>query len=152
RAHQHAHSIQVIGCPCHDVARSRALVEAVREALKMAEQIVAQVEFDLSRYPDKNPACQVLENSFDGCYRQQHCRVSQKLVPGHTEIQIVDGLPNDERKEYPHAVVHQHAQRPDNEGRAVLAQVREQWLQILEHEKGRYLLTLALAIKHETVR
>ena len=62
---QHAHGIQVVGHAGHDVAGAGALVVAVGEPLQMGEQVVAQVEFDLARNADEDPAGQILEDGLD---------------------------------------------------------------------------------------
>ena len=56
RAQQHAHGIQIVRQPGHDVARAIALIEARILPLQLPEEVVAQVELDLPRYADQNPA------------------------------------------------------------------------------------------------
>jgi hypothetical protein len=65
RAEQHAHGIQVVGHAGHDVAGAIALIEARVLLFEMAEEVVAQVEFDLARDADENPALGVEKDALD---------------------------------------------------------------------------------------
>ena len=65
RAEQHAHGIQIIGQPGHDVAGAIALIEARVLLFQLAKEVVAQVELDLPRDADENPALRVEEDAFD---------------------------------------------------------------------------------------
>ena len=134
RADQHAHGVQVVGHAGHDVAGAGALVVAVGEALEVGEQVVAEVEFDFARNADQDPAGQVLEDRLDAGDGEQHRRVGQQFVAGDALVQVVDGAADDQREQDPDAVVAEHAERADPEGGSVLAEVREQWAQVLEHE------------------
>jgi hypothetical protein len=60
-AEQHAHGIQVVGHAGHDVAGTVALIEARVLLLQFAEQVVAQVELDVARDADQNPALRCKE-------------------------------------------------------------------------------------------
>ncbi len=86
RADQHAHRVQIVGGARHDVAGAGALIEAVGEPLQMREQIVAQIEFDLARDADQDPARQVLKDGLDAGDRQQQQRILQ------TSWRIIAGL------------------------------------------------------------
>ena len=55
-------------------------------------------------------------------------------MAGDADIKDIDGLANDQGEENPYSVIAQHAQRTDEEGSTVLAEIREQGSQILEHE------------------
>ena len=56
RAEQIANGTQVVGQSGHDVARAIALIEARILLFQFFEEVAAQVEFDLPRYADENPA------------------------------------------------------------------------------------------------
>ena len=126
RADQHAHRVQIVGGAGHDVAGAGALIKAVGQPLQVGEQIVAQVELDLARDADQDPAGQELENGFGAGDRQQQSRVGEQLVAGDAEVQVVDGAADDQRKQNPDAVVAQHAERADPEGQPVLAEIGKQ--------------------------
>ncbi len=70
----HAHGVQVVGGPGHDVAGTGAPIEAEVERFKMAEEIVAQVELDLARDADDDPTRKELEDSLarGNGQQQQH--------------------------------------------------------------------------------
>ena len=61
---EHADGVEVVGGAGHDVAGAGALVEAVGQTFEMGEQIVAEVELDLARDADHDPAREVLEDAF----------------------------------------------------------------------------------------
>ena len=134
RAQQHADGVKVVGGAGHDVAGAGALIEAVGKPLQMREQIVAQVEFDLARDADQDPARQELEDGFDAGDGQQHEGVGQEFVTGYALVEIVDGAANDQRKENPDPVVEQNAHGAKDIGGAVLAKVGKQRAQVREHK------------------
>ena len=80
RADQHAHGVQVVGGARHDVAGTRALIEAVGEALQVREQVVAQVELNLARNADQDPAGQELEDRLGSGDGQQRSGIKQQLM------------------------------------------------------------------------
>ena len=63
RAQQHSHGVQVVGGARHDVAGAVALVIRVAQAFQAREEVVAQIEFNIPRDPDHDPARQVLEDA-----------------------------------------------------------------------------------------
>ena len=123
RADQHAHRVEVVGGAGHDVAGAGALVEAVGEPLEMGEQVVAQVEFDLARDANQDPAREELEDGFGAGDGEQPSGIGQQLMHSDALVQVVDGAADDQREENPDAVVAQHAERADPEGCLVLAQI-----------------------------
>ena len=62
---QHAHGVQVVGHAGHDVAGAVALIETRVLQLQLAEEIVAQIELDVARDADENPALRVEKDAFD---------------------------------------------------------------------------------------
>src|SRR5450759_1731209 len=123
---QHAHRVEVVGGPGHDVAGAGALIKAVRQPLQMGEQVVAQIEFNFARDPDQDPAGKELENGFGSGDRQQQGRVGEQFVAGDPEVKVVNGAADDQREENPDAVVAHDEQSADPEGQLVLAQIGEQ--------------------------
>jgi len=92
RAEQHADGIQVVGHAGHHVAGAVALIEARILLFEMAEEIVANVEFDLAGDADKNPALGVEKNSLgerDG--DQKAGEKENRLMIGLVLLQFVDG-------------------------------------------------------------
>ena len=118
---QHAHGVEVVGRPGHDVAGASPLIKTVRQPLQMCEQIVAQIEFNFARHPNQDPAGKELKNGLGSGDRQQQGRVREQLVACDPEVEVVNGAANDQREENPNSVVAQHAQSADPEGHPVLA-------------------------------
>ena len=56
RPHHIAHRVQIVGELRHQVAGAVLSVVAWRQAHEMQEAIVAQIVFDIPRYPDQNPS------------------------------------------------------------------------------------------------
>ena len=84
RPQQHAHRIQVVGHARHDVAGAVALVKARVLDFELAEQVVAQVEFDVARDADQNPALRVEKDAFDQADADQEPRENQDRLPRGT--------------------------------------------------------------------
>ena len=105
RAEKHSYRVQVIGGARHDVAGSVALVVGVGEAFEMGEEIVAQVEFDVARDSDDDPACQELEDAFDQGNGEHSRRVEEQFVARDTRVEVVDGATQDLREEDPNSVI-----------------------------------------------
>ena len=89
RTEQHAHRVQVVGHARHDVAGAIALVEARVLRFQLAEQVVAQVELDLARDPDQNPALRIHENALDQVDRDQKQGKEQNVLAGGS---VLDGI------------------------------------------------------------
>src|SRR5208282_385298 len=104
-AEQHPDRVQVVGGAGHNVARAVALVVGVGEALKVREQVVAQIEFDIARDSDDHPARQKLEDSLDQSDGDDKQGVGEKLLAGDPGVQIVDGAAENLRKQYPDSVI-----------------------------------------------
>src|SRR5262249_46341567 len=65
-AKEHANGVEVVGGARHDVSGAVALIVRGRKALKVREEIIAQVEFNVARDADHDPASEELEDSFEG--------------------------------------------------------------------------------------
>ena len=135
RAEQHAHGVQVIGGAGHDVAGAGSLVVAVGKRFQMAKQIVAQIELDIARDADHDPAGKELENAFADRYGHQHEGVGGKLIAGDSRVQIVDGPADHQGKENPDAVVEQNRERSRDQSAPVFLQVWEQRTQMVQHAR-----------------
>ena len=98
RAEQHADGVQIVGGARHDVAGAGALVEAVGQRFQMAEQIVAQVEFDFARNADQDPASEELEDGLAAATASSSQGIGQQLVAGNAQVQIIDGAADDQRE------------------------------------------------------
>jgi hypothetical protein len=72
--------------PGHDVAGAIALIEARSPAFPVAEKVVAQVELDLPRDADENPALGVEKDAFDhgamATRRPAKRRIARRGRPG----------------------------------------------------------------------
>ena len=124
RPEQHAHSVQIVGRARHDVAGPRALIVRIRKRFQMLKEIVAQVEFDLTRNADQNPPHQKLKETFTERDHNQRKRVRDDLVAGDAPIQIVDRTADDLRKEYPDGVIQQKREPAPKELDAISVQIR----------------------------
>ncbi len=96
-AEQHADGVEVVGGAGHDVAGAGALVEAEVEGFEMAEEIVAQVELDLARDADDDPAGEELEDSFAGGNCDQQPAPGEQLAVSDAVIQVVNDALDDAR-------------------------------------------------------
>ena len=91
RPQQHAHCVQVVGHARHDVAGAIALIKTGVLLFKLAKQIVAQVEFDLARNSDENPALRIKKNAFgQRDSNQQASEEKNHLVVCKIFLQLVD--------------------------------------------------------------
>ena len=123
-AEQHAHRIQVVGGARHDVAGAGALIVGIGEALEVLEQVVAQIEFDVARDTNHDPARQELEDSLterDGNHQQGV--ENQLLGRASAFLEIVQGHADDLRRLHGDAIQKQHAQGTHHETAAVFLQV-----------------------------
>ena len=105
RPEQHPDRVQVVRGARHDVARAIALVIRIREPLQVREEIVAQVELNIPRDADDHPPRQELKHSLDQRDGDNQQRIGEKLLAGHTGVKIVNGAPQDLRKQDPDSVV-----------------------------------------------
>ena len=78
----------------------------------MEKQIVAQIELDVARNSNHNPARQKLKDTVNRGHRQQEQGVSGQLLPGDAKLQVVHGAANHLGKQDPNAVVEENAGRP----------------------------------------
>jgi hypothetical protein len=93
RPQQHAHRVQVVGHARHDVAGAVALVEARVLRFQLLEQVVAQVELDLARDPDQNPALRVHENALDQVDGRPESGQTQNVPAGGSFLDGIDRHP-----------------------------------------------------------
>src|SRR5215470_18044433 len=96
----------------------------------MMEKIVAQVELDVTRNADDDPASKKLKDAFGQCYDDHQQGVESELLRGPAALfKIVERELNDLRGLYGDAVQQEHADRPHHEAAAVLLQV---WIERTE--------------------
>ena len=134
-AEQHADRVQVIGGARHDVAGAMALVVGVGKAFETREQIVAQIELDVARDADDDPASEELEDSFGDRDGEQHSGIEQKFVAGYAGVEVVGSAAEDEREEDPDAVGQENTQRARDIRPAVAFHVRDQRAQTFQQHR-----------------
>ena len=135
RAQQHAHRIQVVRHARHDVAGAVALIKARVLLLQLAEQVVAQVELDLARDADQNPALRVEKDALD----QRDGRPAGRRRSGSARawfpcsIRLM-AMPRTPRKLHRDDVRADARQRAPHVSPAVAAHVTEERGQIAKHD------------------
>jgi hypothetical protein len=132
-AEQHAHGAQVVGQPGHDVAGAIALIEARVLHFQLAEEVVAQVELDLPRDADENPALRVEKDALDQSDRGQQAGEDEDSLAGDAVAHGVDGSLDDLGKEHPDGVGRDAGERAPQVSPAVAAHVTVERGQIAEH-------------------
>ena len=75
----------------HDVARAIALVEAIRKPLQMREQIVAQIELDVTGNANHDPASQELKDALGNEDGDNQRSVKEEFVAGDAGVNKVVG-------------------------------------------------------------
>jgi hypothetical protein len=133
RTEEHAHRVQVVGHAGHDVAGTVFLVVRGRLLLELSEEIVAQIEFDVARNADDDPAHEEEENAVEDGDGHDEAGVAEDLVPCDTLRQVVGSEANDMRKLHPDDIGKNGAEAAPEVSAPVAAHVREQGLEILEH-------------------
>jgi hypothetical protein len=134
RAEQHAHGVQVVGHAGHDVAGAIALIEARVLLFEVMEEIVAQVELDLARDADQNPALRVEEDAFDQEIPTSNPAKS-RICPwsAWSLLQLVDGLLQHLGNCTADGVGGDAGERAPQVSPAVAAHVGEEGAQIAKH-------------------
>jgi hypothetical protein len=133
RTKHHAHGIQVVGHPGHDVAGAVALVEARILALQVKEEVVAQIELDLPRYADQNPALSVKKDALDQRDGDQQPGEEQNLLAGYSVLHLVDGHLQDPGKLHRDRIGGDARQSAPHISPSVAAHVFEERGQIAKH-------------------
>ncbi len=137
RPKQHAHRIQVIGRPGHDVAGAVLLVVRIGKRFKMAKHVIAQIVFNLTRDADHKPAGQKLEHALAQRQSDQQCGINQYFVLRDAMVvQIVDSAAHHLRREHPKAVIEQHRDRAPEQRDAILIEIGPQRLEIFAHRRN----------------
>ena len=152
RAEQHADGVQVVGGARHDVAGAGALVEAVGKRFQVAEQIVAQVELDVARDADQDPAGQELKDAL-GCRRPPTKAARRSAacacVTPWFRSSMARRMTSGNRIQMP--LLHNTHSAPDPVRGAVLAQIRQQWAKVFEHEQSALALESAVSIQQSAI-
>src|ERR1039458_1198072 len=134
RAQQHAHGIQVIGHSGHNVAGAVALIEARVLPLQVAEEVVAQVELNLPRDADENPALGIEKDALgERNSDQQACEAENRFAVGLVLLQFVDGPSQDSGKLDRRRIGGNARESAPQVSPAVAAHVTEERAQIAEH-------------------
>ena len=133
RAEQLAHGIEVVGQPGHDVAGAIALVEAGVLPFEVAEEVVAQVELDLARDADENPALGVEKDAFDQRDGDQQAGEDEDLAAGGPVLHLVDGASDDLGKLHGDSVGANAGEGAPQVSPAVAAHVTEERAEVAEH-------------------
>ena len=92
RPSHHAHRVQVVGRPRHQVAGAARVEIGGRERLQPREEVVAQVVLEVPRHADDDAAHQEAEAAPDERQREDEARVGAQLRAGHALRQVVDGV------------------------------------------------------------
>jgi hypothetical protein len=125
-ADHHAHGVEIVRGARHQVSRAVGLVERERKALEAAEEVVAQVVFDLARDADDDSAHQVAEDAANDGETEQEQGVVRQLAAGHPRGKIIDGVLQHPRRELLEAGGSGDAQKANREGAAVAGEVGPQ--------------------------
>src|SRR5690348_16093816 len=99
----------------------------------MLEKIVTQIELDLARDADQDPAHQKLEDALADSNSNQSQRVRNDLVLSDADIEIVNCASDDLREKNPDRVVEQQREAAPEKLDAVAIQIRLEGIESLEH-------------------
>ena len=88
----HAHGVQVVGGPRHQVAGAIALEVAGLQALQRREEVVTQVELDVARHADDQAALKEAEHTTHGRQAEGEPGVEANPVGSDAGRQVVDGV------------------------------------------------------------
>ena len=137
RTEQHAHGIEVVGHAGHNVAGAVTLIEAGVLLLEMAEEVVADVEFNLPRNADENPALGVEEDAFgERNNDQQACEDENRFAGGLLFLHFVDGHSQDSGKLDRRRIGGDAGEAAPQVSPAIAAHVTEEGAEIAEHGCG----------------
>ena len=92
RPRHHAHRVQVVGGPRHEVAGAVRVEIGGRERLQPREEVVAQVVFEVPRNADDDAPHQEAEHAPDERQAEDEARVRAEFRAGHALRQVVDGV------------------------------------------------------------
>ena len=108
-----------------------ALVVGIREAFESQKKIVAQVELDVARNADDDPAGQELKDSLGGGDTEQDGSVEQKLAAGDASVQIVGSFAQNEREQDPDAIGEEDTKRAREVSPSIASHVEQQRSEVL---------------------
>ena len=133
-AKEHAHGVEVVGHARHHIAGAIALIKAGVEFFEMAEEVVADVELDLARDADEDPALGVEKNAFDeGDGDQEAGEAEDGQMRGVFFLEPVDCPAEHTRKLYRGSVGANAGERAPHVAPPVAAHVREKRPQVAKH-------------------
>ena len=78
--------------------------------LKVSEEVVAKIEFDIAADADDDVAGQELKDAFEEGDADDEQRVDEQLMAGDAGVEVVDGAADDLREENPDSVVEENAE------------------------------------------
>jgi hypothetical protein len=109
------------------------LIKARVLGLQLFEEIVAQVEFDVARDADKNPALAVEKDALDQGNRDEQTGEEQNAAPGHAVVEPVDGRLQNLGKQNPDGIGGDAGESAPHVPPAVAAHVSEEGGHIAKH-------------------
>ena len=83
---EHADGVEVVGHARHDVAGAALLVVLGGLLLKLQEEVVAEVEFDVAGDADEDPAREEEEDAFGDGDGDEQAGVEEDLLAGHAMV------------------------------------------------------------------
>src|ERR1019366_1683464 len=136
RAEKLANGAEVVGRARHDVAGAMRMVETGGLAFEVGEEIVAKIEFDLTGRSDDDLARDVEEDGGECGDHQQAKRVVDDLGFGDAVFHVIDGVADDERKNYADDVVGYDRHPTPGEILPISPEVRVERSDAFEHAVG----------------
>ena len=97
-----------------------------RLPLKMAEEIVAQVELYFAGNADDDPASKKEEDALAGGNSYQQPGIAENLLPGDAVVQVIDGDTNDLGKKDPEGIGGHRDQSAPDKVPPIAAQIGEE--------------------------
>ncbi len=118
----------------HDVAGASLLVILGGLLFKLAEEVVAEVELDVAGDADEDPARVKEEDALGHGDADEQAGVEENLPAGDALVEVVDGDSDDTGKKDPDGAAEYGHEGSPSVGALVAAHVREERLQVFEHE------------------
>ncbi len=102
----------------------------------MSEQVVAQIEFDVARYANHDPARQEKKDSADRSDLQHLPGEVQQLCGSHFSVEVVHGVADNLRQQHPCAIAQQNAEDARHKTPAITFEVRQKRTHALGNHAG----------------
>ena len=133
RTQQHADRVQVVGHASHDVAGAMVVVVRGRLFFELGEEVVAEIELDIARDTDNDPAHEEQQDAVGHGDGDQQAGVGEDLVPGDADGEVVDGDADDPGELHPDSVGEDGADTAPQIAAPVAAHIGKQGLEVFEH-------------------